>query len=165
MGLFSSSAPVQLDPSVQTAISSAFREDVVGPKFHRKMMAKIGTEQEDLLRTLNSNESLAMIMPCSAHGGYEGLLVLTTHRVIEFKNGNVRRQMTLDNVVRSSLASHPGGFMILEFMGRNHVPFSASMNKFAFAEYERNHLQVNVQGVEAARHAINIIDGACGIRD
>jgi hypothetical protein len=49
MGLFTSSTPARLDPGVEAAISSAFCEDVIGPKLHRKMMAKIGAEQVGLL--------------------------------------------------------------------------------------------------------------------
>lgn len=165
MGLFGSSAPVQLNSSVQSAISSAFREDVVGPKHYRKMIAKIGAEQGDLLRTLGTRELLALIAPCSTHGSYEGLLVLTNQRVMDFKNGHVRGQMALDNVVHSKLGSHPGGFVVLQLTGRNYVPYSAGMDKFALAEYQRNHLQVSIQGVEVARNVIGIIDGACGIRD
>lgn len=164
MGLFTSSAPAQLKPHVQAAINSGFREDLIGPRPYRKIMAKIGAEQEDILRSLGAGELLALIAPCSAHGAYEGLLVLTNRRVMDFKNGSARGQMTLDHVVRSTLGSHPGGFMIIQLMGRNYVPYSPGMNKYAFAEYQRNHIQVNIEGVEAARHAINIIDGACGIR-
>jgi hypothetical protein len=109
MGLFNSSASVRLNPSVQAAISSAFREDVIGPKLYRKVMAKIGAEQEDLLGILDAHELLAMIAPCSAHGIYEGLLVLTNQRVMDFKSGHIRGQMTLENVVRSTLGSHPVG--------------------------------------------------------
>ena len=136
-----------------------------GSRAASRSVAKIGAEQDNLLRTLGTGELLALIAPCSTHGLYEGLLVLTNQRLMDLKSGHVRVQMALENVVRSNLGAHPGGFLILQFVGRNYVPYSAGMDKFAFAEHQRNHLQVNIQGAEVAQNVIGVVDGACGIRD
>lgn len=77
---------------------------------------------------------------------------------MEFK-GKIRQQMTLDHVATVEMSVHPGGFIILEVIGRNYVPYSSGMSNRAIDELTKNHIQIHITGAEIARHFTALING------
>lgn len=155
---FFSAQPPPLDDRMTEALSPLFAEHVVGDREYKAGLTKVAKEQYELLSVLFSDEELINLVPCFCHRSYEGLVVLTSRRVMEFK-GKIRAEMTLDHVAAVEMGVHPGGFIILEVIGRNYVPYSSGMSNRALDELTKNHIQVNITGVEIARHFTALLNG------
>ncbi|MBR7835618.1 hypothetical protein KDL01_20250 [Actinospica durhamensis] len=145
-----------LDSRIAEGVSPAFRADVVGGDQYRRGIEQIARQQEALLAALEPGEELLVILPYYRE---KSIVVLSNRRLFTV-NKAVEREMALSRIVETELASHPGGFLLIMAIGPNYVPYPpGGLRGPALAEYQRNFLQVEVLGMETARHFVSLLDG------
>lgn len=128
MGLFSSPPP-PLRNDVKAAITPFLFADDVREKTRADSQSKIAKSQETLLGALNANEKLAVIVPVY-DGGYAGLVVATTERLLELKGKRIAKQFSLSSLAAVERMTSPHGTFLLALISDEALPFA----KFALGE-------------------------------
>lgn len=127
MGFFSSPPP--LNDAVGVFVSPFWTIQEVGKRDYNTGLSKLADAQDTIQSALRPGESLTVIVPCIAQNtGYEGLLVVTSDRIVHVKGRRIVREIAKSDLADvRQLATHMGHFL-LQLVSRKAAPFEA----FAF---------------------------------
>lgn len=156
MGFLSRSEAVAVDPSLQKMV---INENKRGLQKTLKLLSK---NQLAILASIEAGETVAAIL---GHGGWDPeifghVLVITNHRLLNFKKGRIDGSLQQSDVGRTRLFNQPnGGFMVTI---ETHVGMMYPDNDMRHFE-SSCYLAVTVDDPQLARGVCSIIDAINGL--
>jgi hypothetical protein len=122
MGLFSSPPPLR--DEIKAAISPFLFADDVQKKSQQDGQSRIAKSQEAILSALKTGEELIAIVPCYAgNTGYYALAIATTKRLLDFKGGRIRKEMSRSSLADVKRMASPYGTFLLALISEKAAPF------------------------------------------